>query len=87
MMWWLGLRHDTALCGKDCPDAGIRGGALGATISPGSQVFDGVNHASADLPIFRTSAVEPVFLERAVGEAQELRGLRRAQKPWRKAGE
>ena len=76
-----------ALGGQHCADAGIGGRCLGAEFDPGLQVVEPVDDAAAELRIARAGAVDAVLLERAAGEADEARGLGRAQVARRQAGE
>src|SRR5690349_19081224 len=65
-------RQDDDLAGVGCRD-------LGGGIDPRLKVFNSVDDATAELRIARAGAVDAVLFERADGEADEARGLWRAQ--------
>ena len=55
--------------------ARIGGRGLGAAVGPGLQIVDRVDDTAAELSIGRTGAVGPVLLQRAGGQAEEIRRL------------
>src|SRR6185437_15748565 len=64
---------------QDDIDARIRRRIAKSAIRPCAQIFDGVDDPAADLPVLWTGPIGAVLLERATGEAEEPRRLRRAQ--------